>query len=254
MSRYAIIADIHANLHALHAVLGRIATTDVDGIICLGDIVGYGPEPEKCLDLVNRHCDVVVLGNHDLAVLDPRYAEGFNSIAKIVLQWTRDAISPLHLDTLGRIREIEYVGDSITCVHDNPMPSPMTYIYDQQVASYAFRAVDTPICLVGHTHVPMVFDAPSPNVEDHFTPQQIKAYLMRDGVEIMLEHGHRYICNPGSVGQPRDGDPRASFALLDLERQSFSVQREAYDIAAAQLASQRMGLPVELSQRLAIGA
>lgn len=254
MTRYAIISDIHSNLHALEAVLARIETSRVDEIICLGDIVGYGPSPAKCIDLVFRSCSIIVQGNHDLAAVDPRYTEGFNPTAKMALDWTRQTVTNTHLEMLHRLREIEFAGDEITCVHDNPMPGPMGYIYDQQVASLAFGAVDTPICLVGHTHIPIVFEAPSARVEDLLESQDITGYITRHGINVPLKPGHRYICNPGSVGQPRDCDPRASFGILDTGDMTFMVNREAYDIAGAQLAAMRSGLPPTLADRLALGA
>ncbi len=254
MNRFAIISDIHGNEHALRAVLARIASMGLQRIVCLGDIVGYGPAPDRCLDLVIRHCDVVVLGNHDLAVNNPRYVDQFNPIARQALEWTRDQLSPMHFDAFARWREIEYLGDTVTCVHDNPLPCPMTYVSDQTVAALAFRGVDTPICLVGHTHVPLVFETNAANVEDELSAQDVTAYLTRDGAAHPFLAGRRYICNPGSVGQPRDGDFRASFAVLDLDARTFTVHRQEYDIAAAQLASQRCGLHPLLADRLAVGA
>lgn len=254
MPRYAVISDIHSNRHALEAVLARIEDFGVDQVICLGDIVGYGPDPEVCVELVSRNCSVVIQGNHDLAVMDPRYTAQFNATARKTLDWTRNVLETVHLDALCRIRSLEYLGDLVTCVHDNPMPGPMTYVYDQQVASNAFRAVDTPICLVGHTHIPMVFTTRVSLVEDDMDVRKVTAYLPRDGVDIQLDAASRSICNPGSVGQPRDGDPRASFAVLDLDRWTFTVHRERYDVVGAQLALNRRGLPDVLAERLAIGA
>ncbi len=254
MSRYAVISDIHANLHALDAVLDRIDRLPVDDIICLGDIVGYGPDPDKCLDLVTRHCGVVVMGNHDLAVLDPAYVAGFNDTARAALHWTRDVLEPMHLDALNRMRELEYLRPHVTCVHDTPQPGPITYIYDQQVATLAFRALTTPVALVGHTHLPVVFETKSTNVGDALKAEDVRVCLPRDGVSIGLDAAARAICNPGSVGQPRDGDARASFAVLDLDAWTFTVHRVEYDVAGAQLASQRRGLPPVLAHRLAVGA
>lgn len=253
MSRFAVISDIHGNLHALNAVLDRINTMGVDDIICLGDVVGYGPDPGLCLDLVIRNCGTIVMGNHDLAVLDPSYVEGFNETARSVLGWTRNQLEPFHLDAINRMRELEYVGEHITCVHDNPQPSPMTYIYNQDVATLAFRAMTTPICLVGHTHLPMIFETTNRSKCD-LKPSDIKAYQPHDGISFSLDSNASVICNPGSVGQPRDGDSRASFAVIDLNEWSYTVHRQSYDIAGAQLASQRRGLPDVLAHRLAIGA
>jgi diadenosine tetraphosphatase ApaH/serine/threonine PP2A family protein phosphatase len=140
------------------------------------------------------------------------------------------------------------------CVHASPYPGPTDYVHDKQVAALAFRGVDRHLCLLGHTHVPMVFEAPDENPDSELTAPNINAYIPSDGSEIRLEPGRRYICNPGSIGQPRDCDPRAAFAVLDTEACTFTVFREEYDIAAAQAATQAAGLPTILADRLAIGA
>jgi predicted phosphodiesterase len=258
MNRLAIISDIHSNLHALQAVLARLGELDINQIVCLGDIVGYGPYPERCLDLVVRHCSIIVQGNHDEAVIDPYVADQFNGAAREAIYWTRDTIGPLHLNALNRLPKIANIGGTVQCVHDSPMPGPTDYVHDKQVAALAFRGVETNICLIGHTHVPMVFEAPSMNAQDQLTALEVIAYLPQDGVPIQLDVDRRYICNPGSVGQPRDCDPRASFAVLELagavEPCTFTVHRQEYDIAAAQVATQRAGLPMILADRLALGA
>lgn len=257
MKRLAIISDIHGNAHALEAVLARIDTLNVDQIICLGDIVGYGPNPGECLEMVVRHCGVVIQGNHEEAAIDPNAAATFNGAAKEAIEWTRRSMSALHLAALRRLPRSATLGEQVMCVHDNPVPGPTDYIHDKQVAALAFRGVDTPLCLIGHTHVPMVFEAPTLDPYDTLTAPELIAYLPFDGLPIELDRDRRYICNPGSVGQPRDCDPRASFAILDLpngEPGRFTVIRQDYDIAAAQVASHRAGLPPILADRLALGA
>lgn len=258
MNRLAIISDIHSNLHALQAVLDRIAELEVDQIVCLGDIVGYGPFPERCIDLVVRHCSVVVQGNHDEAVVDPYVADQFNGTAREAIYWTRDTIGPLHLNALNRLPKVAYIGHQVMCVHDSPMPGPTDYVHDKQVAALAFGGVETSICLLGHTHVPMVFEAPSMDHQEKLTALELIAYLPSEPVAIQLEADRRYIANPGSVGQPRDCDPRASFAILELdlegESSAFTVYRQEYDVRAAQRATQRAGLPTILAERLALGA
>jgi predicted phosphodiesterase len=266
MARYAIISDIHGNLHALQAVLSRLEEFDVDQVVCLGDIVGYGPFPERCLDLVVRHCSVIIQGNHDEAAVDPYVADQFNGAAREAIYWTRDTLGPLHLNALNRLPKVASIGDRITCVHDSPVPGPTDYVHDKQIAAMAFRGVDSNICLLGHTHVPMVFEAPTMNPDESLTALEVVAYIPREPHAIVLEPDRRYICNPGSVGQPRDCDPRASFAILELDGQgggeesagggaaTFTVYRQAYDVNAAQQATQRAGLPTVLAERLALGA
>lgn len=256
MTRLAIISDIHGNLHALQAVLSRLTDLEPDQVICLGDIVGYGPYPERCLDLIVKHCSVIVQGNHDEAVVDPDRAEEFNGAAREAIYWTRDTLGPLHLNALTRLPRVAHVGDQVMCVHDSPVPGPTDYVHDKQVAGLAFAGVETAICLLGHTHVPMVFEAPAVSPPQPFTAPELVAHLPQDGVGITIEQDRRYICNPGSVGQPRDCDPRASFAMLEFNGSGaqFTVYRQQYDVAAAQMATQRAGLPTILADRLALGA
>jgi predicted phosphodiesterase len=254
MPRYAIISDIHGNLHAFQAVLRHMAHVDVSACICLGDVVGYGPYPGACIDLVVKHCSITVQGNHDEAVVDPYCAERFNGAARTAVYWTRDVLGPLHLNALLSLKPSAGIGDLVMCTHASPFPGPTDYVHDKQVAALAFRGVDRPICLVGHTHVPMVFETPSLDPNDPLTAPELVAYLPQDQVEIKLERDHRYICNPGAVGQPRDCDPRASYAVLDTDAMTFTVHRVEYDIAGAQAATQEVGLPPVLADRLAIGA
>ncbi len=253
MSRYAVISDIHGNLHALQSVLMRIDRLELTELICLGDIVGYGPFPDSCIDLVVKHCRVTVQGNHDRAVVDSGYADEFNGPAREVIDWTRQVLGPLHMDALCRLPESDHPNESLLCVHGSPTEAETDYVQDAGIAAQAFGGFSEPICLLGHTHVPMVFEAPA-DAPPVLRAPDVVAYLLQDGVPICLEADRRYICNPGSVGQPRDADPRASFAVLDLEARTFTVHREQYDIGAAQAATERAGLPIVLAERLALGA
>ncbi len=257
MARIAVISDIHGNAHALEAVLARIDTLDADEIVCLGDIVGYGPNPGECLEMIVRHCGVIIQGNHEEATIDPSAAAMFNGAAKEAIVWTRKHMSSLHLAALRRLPRAAAVGEQVMCVHDNPVPGPTDYIHDKDIAALAFRGVDVPVCLIGHTHVPMVFEAPTLDPNDTLTAPELVAYIPFDGVQVEIDADCRYICNPGSVGQPRDCDPRASFGILDLDSAGngvFTVHRQDYDIAAAQMASHKAGLPTILADRLALGA
>lgn len=254
MARIALISDIHGNLHALQSVLMRLGRLQVDEVICLGDVVGYGPDPGPCMDLVVRTCSTIIRGNHDEAAVNPRLAEQFNGAARQAIIWTRDNLRPMHLGALNQWRPVAADRPGFMCVHDCPYPGPTDYVYDRQVAALAFRGVERPICFLGHTHVPMVFETSEPESDAELAPQQVCAYVMPDGAVIELREGFRYICNPGSVGQPRDCDPRASFAIFDESAKTFAVHREPYDIDAVQAATQAAGLPSILAERLAIGA
>jgi predicted phosphodiesterase len=253
MTRFAIISDIHGNYAALESVLRRIDRLRVDEIICLGDVVGYGPRPDACLNTVMRRCAHVVQGNHDEAVLDPAIDRGFNENARAAIRWTRSTLGPLHLAAICNFPTALYLGRDTVCFHDTPNRDQTNYLNGAGAAALAFTRLDRPICLVGHTHVPLVFecDAGSGTTPD---PETITCHRPSDGMPIPLRPDGRYICNPGSVGQPRDADPRASFAILDLDRRSFTVHREEYDIVATQLETQRVGLPLILARRLDVGA
>lgn len=253
MARFAVISDIHGNIHALEAVMTRLGEMNVDELICLGDIVGYGPFPDRCLDLMIKYCTTIVCGNHDEAVLNPQCEAEFNGPAREAIIWTRERLGPLHLDALCKLKAVAQPHESVMCVHDSPVPAPTDYVHDPQIAAIAFGGVDRRICLLGHTHVPMVFET-SKDQSEELTVRDVIAYLPHDGFGIALHEDRRYICNPGSVGQPRDADPRASFAILDMDEQTFTVYRQEYDIDAAQIATQQAGLPTILGDRLAIGA
>jgi predicted phosphodiesterase len=252
--RFGVISDIHGNFHALQAVLCRLGAMQVDEIICLGDIVGYGPNPAACLDLVYKHCLVIVRGNHDEAVVNPDVAMGFNGPARDAIGWTRQQLGPLQLDALHRMKATAVVERSVLCTHASPVSGPDDYVHDKRAAAVAFGGLDRPVCMLGHTHVPMIFEAPADDGGAMPAPAELIAYLPRAGENHELAPDRRYILNPGSVGQPRDCDPRASFAVFDSKAKSFTVFRQEYDILAAQQASERAGLPTVLADRLAVGA
>jgi diadenosine tetraphosphatase ApaH/serine/threonine PP2A family protein phosphatase len=259
MTRYAVISDIHGNLPAFQAVLGRIAEVGVDRIICLGDIVGYGPRPAACLELVARHCHDVVRGNHEEALLDPRISAGFNGAARAAIAWTARRLTPAHRRWVSDLPAMIESGPdgSVLCVHDSPVPGPTDYVHDRAVAAVAFRGVNTPVCLVGHTHVPVIFETGDPDPSTPLTASNLIRHRVNDGTPIELESTSRAICNPGSVGQPRDGDARASFATIDFlpgDRRAFTVHRVMYDVDAARRELEAAGLPGVLGERLAIGA
>jgi predicted phosphodiesterase len=255
MSRYAVISDIHGNLHAFEAILRDMGRRDVQEIICLGDIVGYGPAPDTCLDLVIKYCSVAIQGNHDQAVVDLKRSDQFNGAARQAILWTQAKLGPLHLNALNRLRSVEFVGDLIHCVHDCPVPGPSDYIHDEVIAGVAFAGVETTICLVGHTHIPVVFQAAGEGFDiGAVEPEDVLVHATPPDAPIAIDPAGRHICNPGSVGQPRDADPRASYAVLDVDQMTFTVHRVDYDISAAQTASLKAGLPPILAERLAIGA
>ncbi len=255
MTRYAIISDIHGNCSALIAVLNRIAALEVDHIICLGDVVGYGPEPERCMDLVTTTCDLCVRGNHDRGIIDPETSIAFNEVAQYALDMSRDCLSSLHIQAIIDMPESIELEPGICCSHETPAAGDYSYIQDAKSAAIAFERSEYQIALVGHTHIPMLFAYDQQ--ADHgsaISPGDIVAHLPRHNTPLELNPDQRYIANPGSVGQPRDCDPRASFAVLDTAQRTFTVHREEYDIAAAQRIFHNVGLPGILADRLAVGA
>lgn len=254
MSRVAIISDIHGNLQALLAVLCAIDELDVEDVVCLGDVVGYGPNPRECLELVAQRCAAVVRGNHDDGVLDRASLADFNGLARTALMWTREVLGPAHLETIQRWPRQSHVRGAAMCVHDSPQPGTAAYVHEPRAAALAFRGLEAAVCLLGHTHVPVSFQTDVLFPDEPVSPRQVRQRALRDGDVVELDPGSRYILNPGAVGQPRDADPRASFGILDLRAGTFTLHRREYDIAGAQHAMQVAGLPLLLAQRLAMGA
>ena len=253
--RLGILSDIHGNRHALEAVLTDLEGRGIDRLICLGDVVGYGPEPEACLDLLIERHAVMILGNHEEAVLHPEIATGFRDAAREAIAWTRRRLRrdrPDLMDHLAALPGMAYLGAAVMCVHDSPAPSGPRYLVSGADAVDAFAGVDVPICLIGHTHLPTAFRVIEPSSNDGVGGVHVEARgtLRR----IQVDASQRWIINPGSVGQPRDGDPRASYAILDLADGTVEWERIAYDISAAQRHAIEAGLPVRSAERLAIGA
>jgi diadenosine tetraphosphatase ApaH/serine/threonine PP2A family protein phosphatase len=236
------------------AVYERLGEMKVDRIICLGDIVGYGPAPAQCLDLVLSYCDEVVRGNHDEAALDPNLGKYFNNAALAALNWTRDQLGPYHLIALSHMKTRIRLGDALLLVHDTPALHERAYVHEVDHAVVAFESLVEGICLHGHTHLPTVF---STN-QGKATAENITFQVPTDGEPIVLDPTQRHLCNPGAVGQPRDSDPRASFAILEYTAPEaeaiFTVHRTEYDITAAKEATEKAGLPVILADRLSMGA
>lgn len=256
--RFGIISDIHGNLVALKAVMHGLERAGYDQLICLGDVVGYGPDPAACLDFVREHDAIMVRGNHEEALCQPAVARCFNDNARIAIEWTRNRMiseRPELLREVSRFSGMAYIGNRIMCVHDTPSPSGTTYLTNGHAAAHAFSGVDASICLVGHTHVPICFRAPR-NSDGRLGVHASQVETMSPDGEstIELDAQSRWIINPGSVGQPRDGDVRASAAVLDLGKASLSWLRMEYDIAEAQHRAEAVGLPSSSALRLSIGA
>ena len=240
--RYAVLSDIHGNLEALRAVLADLATR-VDDILCLGDLVGYGADPGPCVDLVGARARAVVTGNHERAVTGGLDLRWFNRYARAAAEWTRERLDgdcAAYLDALPLTAEV----DDATLVHASPRhPDEWEYLVTAEDGLAAFEAFSTRLCFVGHSHVPAMWSLGSsgPDYE-------------RGDIDVSLEAGRRYIVNVGSVGQPRDRDPRAAYALWDVEGRRVHVRRVAYDVGTAQAKIEAARLPRFLADRLAEGA
>lgn len=235
--RIAVLSDIHSNLVALDAVLASIGT--VDTVWQLGDIVGYGPQPDAVVERLVELGATGVRGNHDAAAVGGNEIDYFNVDARRAIEWTRRVIRPETAAYLTALPE-RLVEDEITLVHGSPREPTWEYVTSVTIARASFAAFGTRICLHGHTHIPAVFR------DDGGT---IELIAPRDGTTIRLDE-RRVLVNPGSVGQPRDGDPRASCAVIDTDRAEVTWHRVAYDIAAVQAAMRAVDLPPRLVARL----
>ena len=241
--RCAIIADIHANLSAFTAVLADIERKGgVDELWCLGDIVGYGPDPCQCIELLQRYNHICVAGNHDRAAIGMISLSYFNPMAADACRWTMKQLSQDDVRYLENLPLTVDKGDFLI-VHGSPAEPVMEYVISTSIAARNFSHFQSPYCLVGHTHVPAAFK------EENGT---CKAIRLSPGVGLVLGAG-RMIVNPGAVGQPRDGDPQAAYAIYDSESRILRPYRLAYDISATQDRMMQAGLPIHLATRLAAG-
>ncbi|AKG54254.1 diadenosine tetraphosphatase [Dehalogenimonas sp. WBC-2] len=244
--RYAIIADIHANLEALTAVVADIESRgQIDEYWVLGDITGYGSDPRACIEIVKNLSDTVVAGNHDLAAVRRHTGQSFNfnADAAAAVHWTETQLTAEDITYLHSLPlTIERRG--FTLVHGSPCQPDREYVSSVHVAHQNFSQLKTPHAMVGHTHQPAIFK----QEDDGGT-----VYLpFHPGAGVMLQKG-RFIINPGSVGQPRDGDPRASYTVYDSDTACIRLFRVDYDIAATQAKIKSQNLPLYLATRLEKG-
>ncbi len=240
---YGLISDIHSNLEALDAVLAGLA--GVEAFLCLGDIVGYGPDPVACLARVRTLPSLeCIVGNHDLAAIGQYDLEWFNPYARAAVEWTAAQLSADEREYLGALPLRREVAGAVL-VHGS-LPEPMEYVTSPQEALDCFDAFGGSLCFVGHTHITEFYRRRGG--EPHC--DQIG---LSGGGRIRLEREWRYLINPGSVGQPRDGNPEASFGIYDSRAQTVELRRVGYDIAAVQRKMQAAGLPQYLIERLPRG-
>jgi diadenosine tetraphosphatase ApaH/serine/threonine PP2A family protein phosphatase len=240
--RVAVVSDIHSNLHALEAVLAMIDADAPDELWCLGDLVGYGPRPNECCATIAERADVCLAGNHDLAVRGTIDLEEFHGEAGLAATWTREVLEPEWKGLLDRL-EPEGSAHGVSLYHGSARDPVWEYVLSDEAALATLELAGSPLVLVGHSHVALQVVQSGEEVAGGVAP---------DGRELELG-GVRALLNPGSVGQPRDGDPRAAYLLLDLDAQQASFRRVEYDVEQTQREMREAGLPEMLAARLQLG-
>ncbi|RMG61256.1 MAG: metallophosphoesterase [Deltaproteobacteria bacterium] len=244
--KVAVISDVHSNMDALSVVLDDIEGEGVAQVWCLGDLVGYNAEPDACIEEVRKRCTYVVLGNHDAAVAGHFEPLHFNLAARAAVEWTRKVLKRDNLAYLDRLPSARSVTEEILLVHGSPS-DPEAYIMGISQAEselqYLFQRLRKRICFFGHTHVPVLYGMTRSGEVFHEPGEG----------EVRLDQENLYLINPGSVGQPRDGDPRASYLVLDLRELTVKWVRLVYDVDSAQEKVLRAGLPEFLASRLSRG-
>ena len=239
--RYGIFSDIHGNLQAAEAVISAFKQEHISGYFCVGDIIGYGANPRECIRAVKDLKVVCIAGNHDWAVLGKTDITYFNSAAAEAVVWTQNQLSEEDFTFLKGL-ELTFKNEYFILVHGTLRdPEHFNYLFEQKQALEIFRLMDRPVCFVAHTHVPGVFLQTSTNI------------VYSSAVDIQIQKEYRYIVNVGSVGQPRDGNPMASYCIYDTQAKTICVKRIPYDVKEAQKRILDAGLPPFLASRLASG-
>lgn len=244
--RYLILSDLHANLDALETVIEH-ASGSWDRAVVLGDLVGYGAEPNAVIDRI-RALDplVVIRGNHDKTACGLDDGSQFNQVARLAAAWTRRQLTPSNLTYLRELTPGPIAIDDLAEIcHGSPVDED-SYIFDGSDALRGLEATTRPLCLFGHTHLPVMFWIKE-NVLDGAAPGE------GSETRLTIEEGARYLVNPGSVGQPRDGDARAAYAILDVDNRELALRRVSYPVHKAQQRILAAGLPASLANRLALG-
>jgi predicted phosphodiesterase len=238
--KYAIIADIHANLEALHRVLEDARAENCTHFACLGDVVGYNANPKECLDIVREMGMPCVKGNHDEYCSSDSALEGFNPHAAEAVNWTREQLTEEDRQWLRDLKYLRLVSN-FTLVHATlDGPQRWGYVFDKLAAAASFTYQNTSVCFFGHTHVPVAF---------------IRDTVVRGGTysKFKVEPGRKYFVNVGSVGQPRDNNPKAAYVIYDMNESTIELRRLDYDMATTQAKIRAAGLPERLAERLSHG-
>jgi diadenosine tetraphosphatase ApaH/serine/threonine PP2A family protein phosphatase len=241
--RVCVISDIHGNLHALEAVLEAVDGETPEVIWCLGDLVGYGPQPNACCALVRERADLCLVGNHDLAVLGQLDLAEFQPDAAASARWTASVLENTHRDFLESLEPAARRGD-VGLYHASPRDPVWEYVMSAEVAAASILAADEPLVLVGHSHIALAFALDDAKLNGGLAPA---------ATELDLDAAARWLVNPGSVGQPRDGDVRAAYLLLDLGNRRAHFRRIPYAVERTQHEIRERGLPEALAARLEHG-
>jgi len=240
--RVLIISDIHANITALETVLAEAGK--YDAVWCLGDLVGYGPDPNECITRVRQLPGIqCIIGNHDMAALQQLDSDSFNPEARTAIVWTQKSLTESSRIFLQHLPEKIELPD-VTLAHGSPRHPVWEYLLDTRTATYSFDFFDTPLCFVGHTHLPVIF---SMNHSFYGATQTVP------DANTSISAPQRAILNPGSVGQPRDHDPRAAYAIYDTDSKTWEYRRVSYDILSVQERMRKAKLPERHIQRIAAG-
>jgi len=239
---YAVVSDIHGNLEALESVLSAVSEERVDGYLFVGDVVGYGADPKECIKLL-KSLDpaVAIAGNHDWGAIDKLDVSYFSEAAMAAIICTKRTLDDGELEYL-RSFPLSYEDEKLTLVHGTlNMPEEFYYISDTEDAYVSLSLMKNPVCFIGHSHVPGIFTS------DHTKVEYVES------ANVKLDSERRYLVNVGSVGQPRDGNPDASFAIYDDEELTVELKRARYDVKKAQAKILKAGLPAQLADRLSEG-
>jgi diadenosine tetraphosphatase ApaH/serine/threonine PP2A family protein phosphatase len=239
----AVVSDIHGNRHAFEAVLDAIEASECEELWCLGDLVGYGAEPDACVELARRHAAICLAGNHDLVVCGALPMEEFSRGAALAAEWTRETITAETREYLEQLEPL-LLDEQVGLYHASPRDPVWEYVLSPLQAEMCLDAQEHRVCLIGHSHVALSFSRAAGALASGLTRSADAQLDLGEG---------EWLVNPGSVGQPRDGDPRAAWLELDLEAWAATYRRTEYDIEAAAAAIRAAHLPASLAERLEYG-
>ncbi|NIO16773.1 MAG: metallophosphoesterase [Deltaproteobacteria bacterium] len=244
--KVAVISDVHSNLEALTAVVEDAKKRGAEQLWCLGDVVGYNADPDQCCEIVKDRCSIAIMGNHDSAVVGNTEPSHFNRVAKEAVMWSRKVLKRSNMEFLKRLRSAVVFDDTVLIVHGAPS-DPDRYILSEEAAKsellYMVRNLKRKVCFFGHTHFPLAYKIGPDG----------KFSSYRGEGSITLEEDSSYLVNPGSTGQPRDGDVRASYVMFDRDKMVVTWVRAPYDIKTCQEKIMTAGLPPFLAERLEAG-